>query len=91
MVMAWPVFEEYQPEMKSIGSKKNGKVLASGDGGIALTAVQFKSMEEVDVIGSTVSPPVRSSTSEQTTTTTHLTSVHVTCATTTSGTIDGSV
>ncbi|GAV02473.1 hypothetical protein RvY_13035 [Ramazzottius varieornatus] len=85
MVMAWPVFEEYQPEMKNIGSRKTAKVMASGDG-IALTAVQFKSIEEVDVIPNGA-PPVLSTQSADHVTTTHLTSVHVTtttCATTTS-------
>ncbi|XP_055329321.1 protein kinase C and casein kinase substrate in neurons protein 1-like [Paramacrobiotus metropolitanus] len=49
MPMNWPIFEEFQPEVKNIAGKKSGsKALAGGDG-IALTGVQYKFTED-DVI-----------------------------------------
>jgi hypothetical protein len=56
MTMNWPVFEEFQPEIKSIANKKNSKAAAAGVAdGVALTGVQYKITDD-DVIP-TSKPP----------------------------------
>lgn len=40
MPMAWPVFEEYSPELKSISQKKSSQISQGGEGGITITSIK---------------------------------------------------
>lgn len=40
MPMAWPVFEEYSPELKAISQKKTSQISQGGEGGITITSIR---------------------------------------------------